>query len=228
MTMTTATQSIDVHEMIVIHRVFRRELDAIPALIRGARDGDRSRARVVSDHVRLILDGLHMHHTGEDAVIWPRLLERAPAARTCVETMQTQHRHVAEQLDQVEPALRAWRTSGSAVDGEALAQTVDALGTTLFDHLDLEESAALPLIAQHITAQEWATLGEHGREAMSSRQLPLLFGSILQDATEPERAALLASVPAPIRLYLRTIGARQYRRYNRRLHASQTGAPARR
>ena len=47
----------DVNEMVVIHRVFRRELVANPALVRRVADGNDARARVVGDHLRLILPG---------------------------------------------------------------------------------------------------------------------------------------------------------------------------
>ena len=81
----------DVNEMFVIHRVFRRELTQLPTLIRRVADGDRRRARVVGGHVRLVLAGLHMHHVGEDEVLWPRLSERAAPSAGLVSTMQEQH-----------------------------------------------------------------------------------------------------------------------------------------
>jgi hypothetical protein len=47
-----------------------------------------------------------------------------------------------------------------------------------------------------------------------------VFGAILEDADEGERAELLATVPAPIRFFLRTAGARQYRRYITRVRGA--------
>jgi len=67
MTTLTRTESRpDVHEMVVIHRVFRREFSAIPHLVRRVADGDTARAGIIGGHLSLILAGLHMHHTGED------------------------------------------------------------------------------------------------------------------------------------------------------------------
>ena len=48
---------------------------------------------------------------------------------------------------------------------------------------------------------------------MSAKQLPLLFGSILEDADAQERAMMLAPLPAVVRVLVRTWGARRYRRY---------------
>jgi hypothetical protein len=210
----------DVNEMIVIHRVFRREFGALPRLIRAVPDGDTARAAVVGHHLELVAGGLHMHHTGEDALLWPLLLERAAPDRALVETMQRQHEQVEAYNAQVEAVLPEWTSGASAVRGEQLARLVEDLTTALLEHLDLEEREILPLVSEHITVEEWNSLGEHGRDRMPKRMLPLLFGSILEDADDGERARMLAALPAPVRLLVRTVGMRQYRRYISRVRAA--------
>src|SRR5689334_20924962 len=75
--MTTDTQTLtDVHDMVVVHKAFRRELRLIPELVRAVPAGDTTRAAVVAGHARLVLQGLHLHHTGEDELLWPKLLQR--------------------------------------------------------------------------------------------------------------------------------------------------------
>jgi hypothetical protein len=213
-------QKPDINEMIVIHRVFRREFVALPALIRGVAEGDSARAAVVAGHLRLVLGGLHMHHTGEDELLWPLLLERAAPSTGLVETMQAQHHRVDEYADQVGPLVTEWQSHASAVRGEQLARVIEQFAQALFEHLDLEEREILPLVSRHISVEEWDSLGEHGKEAMSAKQLPLLFGAILEEASADERSRMLAHLPAPIRLVMRTIGARQYRRYISRVRAA--------
>ena len=210
----------DVHEMVVIHRVFRREFAAIPGLVRRVRDGDAARAGTVAAHLGLILAGLHMHNTGEDAVLWPLLLERATPQVALVETMERQHERVDAYAGQVAPLAAAWSADPSAIRGEQLARLVEQFAEALVEHLDLEEREILPLVSRHLTAAEWDSLGEHGKDAMSSRQLPLMFGAILEDADPGERERMLAHLPGPIRVVMRTIGARQYRRYIRRVRAA--------
>jgi Hemerythrin HHE cation binding domain len=88
--MTTTTHSDqrpDVQEMVVVHRAFRRESGAAASYIRTTPEGDTRRAKVVADHLRLCMAGLEMHHTGEDVVLWPLLLERAAPSTGLVETM---------------------------------------------------------------------------------------------------------------------------------------------
>ena len=207
----------NVQEMYVVHRVFRRELTLLPRLIRGVREGDTDRADVVGGHLKLILDGLHMHHTGEDEVLWPRLLERAAPSAELVNTMQAQHDVVDQHLDRLGPLLQEWMLSAGVVRGEQVARVTDQLRDSLLEHLDLEEREILPLVSQHITVAEWNSLGEHGRGSISPKLLPLLFGSMLEDANPQEREMMLSALPAPVRLLIRTWGARHYRRYIRRV-----------
>lgn len=214
-----ATTRPDVQEMVVIHRVFRREFTAVPALVREVPAGDTRRAALVAQHLRLILGGLHMHHTGEDEVLWPRLLERAAPSADLVRTMREQHERVDLGAERVTPLLADWVSAPTALRGEQLARQVEDFAAALFEHLDLEEREILPLVTRHISVAEWDSLGEHGKDAMTPRQLPLLFGAILEEADEGERARMLAHLPAPVRLVLSTVGAWQYRRYITRVRA---------
>ena len=209
----------DVHEMVVIHRVFRRELVLVPELVRRVAHGDTARAQVVGRHLELVLAGLEMHHTGEDAVLWPLLLERAAPSTGLVETMQVQHHRVEEYADQLGPLLEEWMQGASEVRGEQLAQLLDRFAEALFEHLDLEEREILPLAQRHLSVEEWDSLGDHGKDSMSARQLPLMFGCAVEDADPDERAQILGHLPVPVRLVLCTVGAWHYRRYITRVRA---------
>lgn len=220
MTATVPTDTaIDVHDMVVVHRVFRRELVALPALIRAVRDGDAGRAGVVADHVRLVVTGLHIHHTGEDAVLWPLLRERT-GADALVDAMEAQHTGINEGVEAATTQVEEWSAAGASEAGVRLAATLDDLRAQLVEHLDAEERDVLPLAAWHLTTAEWQSVGEHGRESMTKAQLPLMFGAIVEDADADERNSIYAAVPVPIRLLLKTLGARQYRRYIARVRAT--------
>ena len=55
-------------------------------------------------------------------------------------------------------------------------------------HLDDEEEHILPLIEKHLTAAEWARLGERFAGEVPKRKMLFCLGAILEDAT-PGRAA---------------------------------------
>jgi Hemerythrin HHE cation binding domain len=94
MTETTNTQLTDVSDMYVVHRAFRREFGLMPPLIRAVQPGDTARAAVLARHARFILTGLHSHHTGEDELLWPRLLERCLPDQELIHRMEGQHSQV--------------------------------------------------------------------------------------------------------------------------------------
>lgn len=219
-TTSTTEQRPDIHEMIVIHRAFRREFAALPEHIRRTPEGDTRRASVVADHLRLCMAGLEMHHTGEDIVLWPLLMERAAPSTGLVETMQAQHHGIDAHVEALTPTLAAWETDPRDAAGEELSLQCERFTAALLEHLDLEEREILPLAFHHVTAAEWNQMGEHGKDTMTSAQLPIMFGLVLEDADTEERARMLGNLPMPIRILLRTVGAWQFRRYVRRLRVS--------
>jgi hypothetical protein len=108
-------------------------------------------------------------------------------------------------------------STAAVLRGEQVARVTDELRSSLLEHLDLEEREILPLVFQHITVAEWNSLGEHGRSTIPARLMPVLFGSVLEDADPREQKMMLAPLPPPVRLLLRTWGARHYSRYIRQV-----------
>jgi hypothetical protein len=94
-----------------------------------------------------------------------------------------------------------------------VASGFDTLRTALLEHLDDEEREILPLAARHITQAEWDELGEHGVKDMRKKDLPLMFGAVVEEATPEERTEILKVLPPPVRFLLRTVFARRYDRY---------------
>src|SRR3954454_3057745 len=71
-------QLTDTREMLVVHSLFRRELRLASGLVRGGAPADTRRAGGISAHLQLVEDVLHHHHTSEDELLWPKLLDRVP------------------------------------------------------------------------------------------------------------------------------------------------------
>ena len=211
----------DVRDMYVVHRTFRRELRLLPELVRAVAPGDTARAAVLARHARMILLGLHLHHTGEDDVLWPLLLERCPPDAAVVHRMEAQHEQVDLLLGRLGPALDRWEVEARPAVGEEVAGTVDALRTVLLVHLDEEEREILPLAERHVTQAEWSRLGEHGKGQVALRDMVLLFGSLLEECSPEEREMMLHVVPFPVRVVLLTVGARSYRRYVSRVRGTR-------
>ncbi len=211
MTQTQNAQLTDVHDMVVAHRTFRREFRLIGPLVRAVRPGDTARAAVLAEHGRMLLDGLHLHHSSEDDLLWPKLLERTTPDAALVHRMEAQHQQVEQLTERLRPALARWEAEARPAVTAEVASTFDALATVLVQHLD-EEREILPLAARHLTPTEWSALGEAGLAKMTRKQLPLMIGAVLEEATAEERAELLAKIPFLVRILVRTVFAHQYRR----------------
>ncbi len=217
MTETTNIQLTDVHDMVVVHRVFRREFRLVPQLVRAVAPGDTARAAVLARHARFLLQGLHLHHTGEDELLWPKLLDRCPPDEALVHRMESQHSQVEQHTERLHAALDRWEAEARPAVTEEVASTFEALRTALFAHLEEEEREILPLAARHVTPEEWAELGQHGIARMDKADLPILFGAVMEEATPEERADMYASVPLIVRVLFRTVFVRRYRRYVRQV-----------
>ena len=217
MTETSTATLTDVHDMVVVHRAFRREFRLLPPLVRAVAAGDTARAAVLGAHAGLLLDGLHLHHSGEDELLWPKLLERCPPDTALIERMEGQHEEVDHCIRRLRSALPRWEAEARPAVTEEVASTFDRLNAGLLVHLDEEEREILPIAARHVSPAEWAQLGEHGFARMTRAQLPLMFWMVVEDATPEEAAEMYANVPLPVRLLLRTVFAWRYRRYVRRV-----------
>ena len=69
---------IDTSDMVAIHDTFRRAFGDAPAQVAAVKDGDQERARQVADYLEEVCWLLHVHHEGEDELLYPLLKERAP------------------------------------------------------------------------------------------------------------------------------------------------------
>jgi iron-sulfur cluster repair protein YtfE (RIC family) len=206
--------------MVLVHRVFRRELGAAPELVRRVRSGDRERAAVIAEHVALLLVDLHHHHTGEDELLWPRLRRRTDVEPALIRRMETQHDLISALMDEANAVLPAWRKDPDAAAAERLADTLDRLASELDIHLREEEAEILPLATEHLTVAEWEELGERGLDGVARSRLLWALSAILDGAGEAERAKFMSKVPLPARIAWRLVGRRSYRRRRRLIYGS--------
>ncbi|MEV6283649.1 hemerythrin domain-containing protein [Kribbella sp. NPDC051770] len=213
--MSTATRP-DTHTMVVVHRVFRREFRLLPGLIEGVRAGDTERAAVLAEHLTDIVAALHHHHEAEDDLIWPLLLERATLHLDLVHRMEAQHAALGAALDRIEKLTPQWGRSASLVEARELAAAVREASAVLEEHMGEEESAILPVIAEHLSVEEWGKVGERGAKSVADKRKRLLFlGAILEDATPQEQRDFLGELPAPGRVLWPLLGKRAYGGYTR-------------
>ncbi|HEY7594391.1 MAG TPA: hemerythrin domain-containing protein [Actinophytocola sp.] len=212
--MSQTNGAVDTWEMVVVHKAFRREFGRVAGLIRQVADGDRRRAEIVADHIAFLTDGLHHHHTAEDEVLWPMLLDRVGELDgELVHRMETQHETVGTLIARANELLPRWRARADKTTGEELANVFEKMSVALNEHLTDEETEILPLCSKYLTQAEWESLGKRGQEGLpKGAKAFVALGGILEDATPQERTRFLAGIPLPARVLWRVVGKGIYRR----------------
>ncbi|MFJ9942754.1 hemerythrin domain-containing protein [Streptomyces erythrochromogenes] len=209
MSPSTIPERPHTHEMVVVHRVFRRESALLPRLVRAVPDGAKARAEQVATHLAEYLAGLHHHHTVEDETIWPLLHERA-ADGELLARMEEQHAEIDRVSETVTDRALQWRRTAGSTAAEHLAVALDEHRAALLGHLDDEERLILPLVADYLTVAEWDAVGRRGMEGVPRDRLMIALGALLEEATPQEQAYFLARAPFIGRLLWKAVGRRQY------------------
>jgi hemerythrin-like domain-containing protein len=210
-------------EMIMVHTAARREFGLMPELVRGVAEGDSRRVGLVADHIAMLGNLLHHHHSGEDKVIWPRLRDRCPAeVEPLVHTMEEQHDRIADLEGRLAAVVDAWRIDADADGRDAAAGILDRLVTVLREHLDAEEEFVLPLVESHITADEWDGMVAEGAADIRPEQMTLALGMTMYEGDPAAVRNALANIPAEMRGAVAEQAPAAYAAYARALYGTPT------
>jgi len=171
----TSPSPIDVRDMAIIHQAFRRAYNESAALVRNAASASADRVGFLADHVDLGVALLHIHHDGEDELVYPKLMERRPEQAASTEQIRREHQDIQAQLNAVSEACKAWRAGPSTESGEALSSALEQLNASLQVHLDNEEEQVVPLAAITLTQKEWDEVGSRAVAQVTRKQRPIAF-----------------------------------------------------
>ena len=206
-----APSLIDTSDMIQLHQVFRDAFGAAAPLVGSVATGDLARAEVVGTFYANVLELLKAHHEGEDELVWPKLLDRAPEHAETVRRVAGQHDGVTVSLGNAKSLLAGWCAEPGVESGAQLAVALATLGADLAQHLDEEERVILPLAAVHLTAAEWAELPAHGMQRFAGDKPWLVLG-LIQEQMRPEQVEAMEShMPPPVADFWTTAGRPQFR-----------------
>jgi Hemerythrin HHE cation binding domain len=140
---------------------------------------------------------LHIHHTAEDVALWPvmrQALAGQPDELALLDAMEAEHATIDPMLKAIDATL-ADRNSRPDV----LHDLTDALGAVLHGHLKHEESETLAVIDATISPAQWQFLvDEHSR--LGAADMPRMTAWVLDGASPEHIAAMLSSVPEPVRM----------------------------
>lgn len=206
----------NVRDIYKVHATFRREFGLSPALVRGVASGDTERAQIIADHIKLLVVFLEEHHHSEDAVVWPRLLYRAPKdVNLVVRLMEGHHQSIDKLSTEIGAALAPWRASAAPENGEALAGALDRLIAVLNEHMGLEEKVILPIVERHIFATEWEQMVNGGAARIPAEYAPVIIGMLMYEGG-------VEIVPPQARPALQDVAAQAYAAHAKRVHGTAT------
>jgi hypothetical protein len=199
-------QRPDTRDMLGVHQVFRDAFGCAAQLVGSASGDTPERVAVVAAFYANVLAFLHAHHEGEDEIVWPRLIARAPEHADLVSRIAGQHGDVLALLESAEIRLADWVADPNVERGAALAVALANLGAGLCLHLDEEERCILPLAAEHLTVAEWAELPAHGMRTFAGDKQWLVLGLIQEQMPAPAIAQMEAHMPPPVREFWTSTG----------------------
>lgn len=206
----------DTSDMYNVHAMFRREFALLPDVVRGVPEGDKERAHVVADHLSLISLLLHVHHSGEDEVLWPRLLTRAPSEiAPVVHLVEGHHQGIDALAGEIEVLLSAWHNSAGAGDRDELADALQRLAGALYEHMGLEEKLVLPVAERHIFASEWDGMVADGAAQVPPEAGPVVVGMLMYEGG-------INAVAPQVRAVLGEAAPRAYAAYAEKVYGTPT------
>jgi hemerythrin-like domain-containing protein len=199
-------------DMVLAHRVFRRELGLLPDLVQAVLPGDLARSAMLAQHCRELTTALRHHHTAEADLLWRRLRERQALPSVVEGQLLTWHRQHAELIGELDALLPLWRRDPQPDLQTVISDILSELAAAVNGHLDDVEEHLLPAADKHFTAGEWRSLGLKAARWIPLHRMAWMLGAMLEDATAAEQRNLLAKVPGPARMLYRMVGRESYER----------------
>jgi hypothetical protein len=223
----------DLMPMYLMHYGFRRDLSSFAAAVAGTPWEDRRAWRALARRWDQFARVLHLHHAGEDEILWPLLLERVDRAgdavgRRTLEAMEAEHEEIDPLLSGCAEGLASLAAGGDADTHAALIVRMTATRERLGQHLGHEESEAMALVQRHLTPAEWDALhpefGRHYTPQDALFALPWVLRDLPADL-RPRALAFVGRGPALAwRLLLRVPFAIRERMVFRTAHRASSRA----
>lgn len=197
----------DLRPSYLEHRAMRADAERLGALVSSARPADAERLNALSAWYAGYEGAIHDHHTAEEAVIYPALLERDPSFADADAELEDEHRVLADRLAVTRQSLQDLPAAAGGTrwerDLEEAVRSAEALQAILALHLPHEEDVAFSRYRRVFTADEFTALGRAAWKVVGTRSVIFAGPWVLDHATPAERAELLAAQPRLLRVLYR-------------------------
>lgn len=195
---TLGTYDTDVSDMYAVHRALLGALDAAPKYVVDA-ELDSERVEVIGSFIENVIEFLHVHHSGEDELIYPALMQRCAESRSELERIDGQHKLLHAPMDAGRSAVATWRAAPSIDNARAVMDAVGSIADTLRPHLAEEETVMLPIARKWISPEEWGRQAGHNMMSFRADKPWLMVGLVREQLDQEHRDGMLAGMPPEMR-----------------------------
>lgn len=202
--MTTEITAPDLSDYRVIHRCLRTAPHRVAAALTAFEAGDRDHARALARYWAGYAGEVLAHHTVEDEIFFPRLVERVPVAAHHLQRVDGDHHRLDVLMAAAGTAFERLGTSARVADADDAGAVVRELASHMDSHLDFEDEDLVPLFGRHFTAEEYKALSEAAMKHPGlGKQAAFTVPFVMHSASAPERTKLLGEAPLPFRILFR-------------------------
>jgi hemerythrin-like domain-containing protein len=188
----------DVLGMRLAHRVMLCDADRLTARAEQFAAGTPGDPRAFAGYVGDYADSVHHHHSAEDDVLWPVLVESA-GPHVDLSELSDDHAALGPLLDHLRGAADAFAARAGEDAALAMAVVLGELRDLLTEHIGEEEAAVFPLIERYVSVRDWTRVEARIRKrAKLSFEVP----RAVLAATPAERAAIGADGGLLVRLLI--------------------------
>ena len=182
----TAEGPHDQTGMYVMHHAFRRDLNRFVEAARRTPVEEAEVWQALEQRWHAFDDVLHHHPQIEDTAFWPMLLRHADAAgsaedRATLEAMEAEHATIDPALQRCAEALQQMVSHPCEDHRNALDVRLTATREALLQHLEHEETVALPLLQRTMTTEEYAEAEAAAQKGYPLRSFPFLLPWVMEE-----------------------------------------------
>jgi hemerythrin-like domain-containing protein len=191
----------DTSDYRIIHHTLRTAAHRMAAALAAFEAGSDAQAKAMEKYWNGYVGEVLAHHTIEDDIFFPRLVERVPTAAAHLVRADADHHHLDDLMDTCQAAMRELRrTAGIAAAFEAAA-SVRELAAHMDSHLDFEDEHLVPLFTDHFTAEEYTELTTAAMKHLGiGKQAAFTVPFVMHWAPPADGCKMLAEAPFAFRL----------------------------
>jgi hemerythrin-like domain-containing protein len=170
-----------------VHTALRRGTHALAVAAAGLDPADDRRVRAFARYWKGFAGEVLAHHTIEDDICFPALVERVPPAAELIGRTDADHHRLDELMTAVGAGVADLAARRPA---PTVAADLAELDDLMERHLDFEDADILPLFERHFSAEEYEELDARAAKALGITKqaaFTVPFVAAMIDAEDFER-----------------------------------------